>query len=200
MRLRDYIKTKDFWKQFGIMVGASILIVLITMFFLKLYTRHGQEYQVPDFSGHNVEELTEYTAQYGFQFIIIDSVFQQDAAAGAILRQDPLPNSLVKQGRKFYLTVAAGRPEMLSMPDLVDLSVRQATSLLETYGLKVGTITYGNMDEGASVSAQIYNGQPIAPQTPIRKGDRIDIMVGNAVAVDSAADFIEQQNLEQLPE
>ena len=56
---------------------------------------------------------------------------------GSVIIQDPVAGSHVKRYRKIYLTTVTVLPEKVLMPDLIDLSLRQATATLETYGLKL---------------------------------------------------------------
>ena len=65
------------------------------------------------------------------------------------------------------------------MPNLVDLSIRQAASLLETYGLRIGQrISVPSIAHGA-VIRQLYQGEDIEPGTLIRRGELIDLEVGD---------------------
>jgi beta-lactam-binding protein with PASTA domain len=64
------------------------------------------------------------------------------------------------------------------MPNLRDLSLRQATSLLETYGMKVGSvITVPSV--GKAVVEQYYKGYVIAPGEKIPQGSVITLQIGN---------------------
>ena len=63
------------------------------------------------------------------------------------------------------------------MPNLIDLSARQATALLETHGLKVGRIEYVP-DIGQTVLRAKHNGKVIPWGEEINKGEKIDLVIG----------------------
>jgi beta-lactam-binding protein with PASTA domain len=159
------------------MVGASLLIVVLSITSLRLFTRHGQSFIVPDFTGLTMNHLSSLENEYNFTFVVIDSVFDQTQPAGTVLRHDPFPGSTVKRGRKFYITMVSATPDMARMPNLIDLSLRQATALLQAVGLYVGTITYQPSNFQNVVIEQIYRGQLISPGQNIRRGSYINLVV-----------------------
>jgi beta-lactam-binding protein with PASTA domain len=174
-------KTRQFWRTIAIMVAVSFLIVILTITSLRIFTRHGQSFIVPDLTGLSVDHLASLEKDYQFKFIIIDSVFDQTQPPGTILRHDPLPNSTVKRGRKFYVTLVSSMPDMVSMPNLIDLSLRQATSRLEATGLHVGTITYKPDSQFQNVVLdQIYRGKTIPFGEKIRRGSYVNLVVSGS--------------------
>lgn len=179
MSFFSYMRTADFWKQIGLIIVAGVLVVTIVMWSLKLFTRHREEIKVTDIRGMKMDQLAPYTEEFGFQFVVRDSVYSPEIEAGTIISQSPLPGSVVKRDRTFYLVVAAALPPSVQMPNLVDLSIRQAASLLETYGLQVGQqIPVPSIAHGA-VIRQLYQGEEIEPGTLIRRGELIDLEVGD---------------------
>jgi beta-lactam-binding protein with PASTA domain len=171
-------KTRQFWRTIAIMVGASLLVVILTITSLRIFTRHGQSFIVPDFTGLSMQHLTPLEKEYRFKFVVIDSVFDQTLPPGTVLRHDPLPGSTVKRGRKFYVTLVSTTPDMVAMPNLIDLSLRQAVSRLEATGLFVGTITYKpDRQFQNAVIDQIYHGKTIASGEKIRRGSYINLVV-----------------------
>ena len=65
------------------------------------------------------------------------------------------------------------------MPALVDLSLRQAKALLQTYNLQLGTVRkLPDMAKNA-VLRVTYQGKVIKPGTMINKGSYIDLYVGS---------------------
>jgi hypothetical protein len=75
----------------------------------------------------------------------------------------------VKPGRKVYLVLNANQPKMIDMPGLVDLSKRQAMSVLEIVGLKVKELQYRPDPCLDCVIEQRYKGLPIAANDKIRR-------------------------------
>ena len=175
--MKETLKSRKFWRAIALMMAASVLIVVLTVMSLRLFTRHGQSLIVPDFTGLTMEHLASLQKNYGFTFVIIDSVFDERSQPGTVIRHDPAPNSTVKRGRKFYVTLASSVPEMVTMPDLTDLSLRQATALLESMGLFVGSVTHKPDFSNNAVLDQLYRGQHIAQGTKLRRGERIQLVV-----------------------
>jgi beta-lactam-binding protein with PASTA domain len=173
-----FLFSKKFLKHFiGIIVLGAILVWVI-LFVLKIYTRHGDYLQVPDFSGMTIDQVTANSDFDKYRFVVVDSVFDLTRPKGTVLNQDPYPGSRVKEGRMIYLTIVSVIPEKTTMPDLKNLSLRQAVSTLRSLGLKVGAIQYVPAFDEDAVQQQRYNGDVIAPGTRLDKGSRIDLTVG----------------------
>ncbi len=56
----------------------------------------------------------------------IDSVYTTVVPRGCIAEQSPKPGFKVKKWRNIVLTINAFNPEMVAMPNLIDLPIRQA--------------------------------------------------------------------------
>ncbi|NVO03636.1 MAG: PASTA domain-containing protein [Bacteroidetes bacterium] len=160
----------------------SIIITLVLIWLvtkvLSVFTKHGDFITVPDFTGLKIEEVEKFADEKNLEYQIIDSVFNSNKARGTVIGQDPLPNMKVKSHRKIYLTVVARSVERVAMPNLIDLTVRQAVSMLETFGLKPGELEYVQDMATNAVLKQKYKGRPIIAGAMIEKGSEIDLVVG----------------------
>lgn len=185
MKFWKFIKSKQFWINFGMMLGITFILLFIVYQSLNIYTRHGTSIDVPDFTGLSVEELEDVSNKHDFEFIIVDSIYNPEKVKGTVISQNPLPGASVKKGRKIYITIIAYTPEMVEMPNLKDLTSRQATAMLETYGLKIGKIRYVP-DVGKTVLEQRYNGRVISPGDKIEKASSIDLTIGKGESHDKA--------------
>lgn len=177
MSVKTFIKSRYFWIHFGLMVGVTVVLIWLSLLFLRLFTFHGQSIDVPDFSGMTMEEIQEMPEAKHFDFIVVDSIYDNTREKGTILTQTPYPGSKVKKGRNVYLTMVAMEQEKTRMPNLLDLTARQATAILETYGLKVGKIEYVP-DVGQTVMRAKVQGKVIAWGDPIVKGTKVDLVIG----------------------
>ncbi len=157
---------------------AFIVFLWLVLRFLNLYTKHGKTFVVGDYTGLMLDEVLSNPSNGNFEFVIIDSVFDNNRDKGSIVSQTPLPNSNVKKHRKIYLTIVASQPEMVSCPNLQDLTVRQATTVLETYGIRVGKIEFVP-DIGNTVVRWKQMGKTISPGDKLMKGSRVDLVVGS---------------------
>jgi eukaryotic-like serine/threonine-protein kinase len=177
MSVYSFIKSRSFFRTILIMLVVSLLLAWGVVQLLSVYTRHNSELEMPDVRGYQPEELSSNPSFTRYEYVIIDSVYETTRPKGSILTQDPFPGSMVKKGRKVYLTVVAITPEQVSMPDLSDLTLRQARSVLETYGLKIGVLSYVP-DIGKTVIRQMLGNTPIDPGTLVEKGKRINLVLG----------------------
>lgn len=169
-------------KYFYVHLMLAFLLTLVIIWgvtsSIDRYTRHGEVFVVPDFSG---KQATEVINTFGnrFRFIISDSVYIKLAENGSIIQQDPLPGSKVKEGRNIYIVTVAQMPERIPMPNLRNLSLRQALVLLESKGLIANDITIAEHFARNAVVDQQFNGEIIEPGTEVFKGSAIDLIVGN---------------------
>ncbi len=180
MKFLRFLKSKTFFKHISLMIIVSVVLIWLTMKFLDIYTHHGESVTVPDYTGLYVDELEEYRQDDNFRFEISDSVHDATKEKGTIVTQVPLPNSNVKKNRKIYLTIIASSPEKVSMPNLKDITLRQAVAVLETYGLKLGNKEFVP-DLGETIMKQKYKGKIIKEGDEIPKGSEIDLVIGKGL-------------------
>ena len=173
----SFLKHKKFYIHFLIIIILIFIILWLTIRMLGVYTRHGKVYDMPDLRGMTTEEA-EQTYSKDYHFILIDSIYSKTEQPGSIVQQDPLPGSQVKHGRNVYYIIVAKTPEKTTMPNLNNLSLRQALVLLESSGLLVKELIYIDHFARNAICEQRYNGQVIKPGTELYKGESITLYVG----------------------
>lgn len=178
MSFFTFVRSRMFWKHTLIAVVLTVVLIWLTLRLLNVYTRHGSAIVVPDFYGVSIQQLEDFADDHDLEYVIIDSVYDYNLPKGTVTLQDPLPGTKVKKNRKIYLTVVALKPEQVQMPNLVDLTLRQASAMLETYGLKIGTLSYVPDIAHNAVLHQKFHGAEIKEGTTIEKGSRIDLVLG----------------------
>lgn len=173
----SFLKQKKFYLNLLLIVVLSFVLLWLTIRALNIYTRHGKVVEMPDFSGLTT---TEVERMYGkdYHFILIDSIYSKTQEPGSIVQQDPLPGSKVKHGRNVYYIIVAKTPERTTMPNLNNLSLRQALVLLESSGLEVKELHYVDYFARNAICEQHYNGTVIKPGTELIKGSQITLYVG----------------------
>jgi eukaryotic-like serine/threonine-protein kinase len=174
-----FLFSKKFLKHLGLGVVLAALLTWIVMRLLSLYTQHGNYLTVPKLTGITIDKVTGNPDYENFDFVVIDSLYSLDQPKGMILNQDPLPESHVKKNRTIYLTIVSYKPDKTSMPDLKFLTYRQAMSVLESIGLRVGKIRYVRTFDEDAVQQQYFDGKVIEPGTRLDKGSLIDLVVGS---------------------
>lgn len=159
-------------------VVLAALLVLGAWVWMGAYTRHNVKVKVPDLKAMTYNEAADALQAIGLQAEVIDSVYSDEAPKGTVVDQDPDSGRFVKPDRTVYLVLNASQPKMLNMPALVNLSKRQAISVMEILGLKVAEVQYKPDPCLDCVLAQLYKGQPILPESRIRKGEAITLVLG----------------------
>ncbi len=179
MNFIQFITTRRFLKHLAYSVLLFIAIAWITLMALKLYTRHDQVAVLPDYVGLGMDQVNALESSKNFELVVVDSIYDYTRKPGSVISQDPLPNTKVKPGRTVYLSLVSFMPEKVSMPDLIDLSLRRAKALLQTYGLKLGSIREVADIAKNAVRKVTVNGRVIKPGTPIEKGSVVDLVIGS---------------------
>ncbi|MEI6434332.1 MAG: PASTA domain-containing protein [Bacteroidota bacterium] len=193
MNFLRFLFSKKFLKHLLLATGIFAVIVWITLQSLAFYTHHNDYLIVPDFRGLDLQNTKDNPDFIFYKFTVIDSLFDPDKPKGSVLTQDPFPGSKVKKDRTIYLTITSFVPEKTTMPDLRDLTLRQAQSMIESAGLKLGKLQYIRSFDEDAVQNQFFKGRVIRPGASIDKGSVITLTVGmGAKAAEAAADSVEE--------
>lgn len=117
-----------------LMMVVSGVVVIGVLKWLEHYTYHNKAVIVPDIKGLPLEEATLFLQNNGLRYNVIDSVFAKEVAPGAIVEMTPKVGSKVKEGRIVFLTINATTSQVAEIPEVQDLSFRQAYALLRSRG------------------------------------------------------------------
>ena len=172
-----FLKEKKFYINLLIILALCGILLWITFRILDRYTRHDKVYTMPDFIGQDYRQV-RHDYSKDFHFILIDSVYPKGQQPGSIYQQDPLPGSKIKKGRNVYAIIVAVTPEKTVMPNLKNLSLREALGRLESSGLDVERLDYQNYSYKNNIIDQYFEGQPIKEGTELVKGSKIVLKVG----------------------
>lgn len=159
-------------------VAAILGLVILTSILLNLWTRHGQETEVPDFTNMSIYEAAHVASDAGIKTEVTDSVYVRKMGRGLVFSQTPEAGSKVKKGRRIQLTINSVHPKQVSMPDLVGFSMRQAKAELLSKGLLLGKLRYTEDMATNNVLRQLYHGRDIRAGRPVNSGAEIDLVVG----------------------
>ena len=174
------------WKAFLIhlgFIGFVVLTLILIFFFIYLpsTTRHGETVTVPNLEGMSLLEMDNFLRKRHLNYEVSDSNYVEKYPALTILKQYPTHGSHVKEKRKIYLTVNQKQPNAIKMPNLIDGSLKNAELVLKSYGLKRGDIKYKPDLASNAVLEQLFEGKPIETGAKIRKGSKIDLVVGDGL-------------------
>jgi len=182
MSLKNFILSKLFFKHLGIAIAITVGVVMMLLIWMNFYTRHGQARPVPDFLGLTTEQADSLAKKSKLRYNVIDSIYTTIVPRGCIAEQNPLPGFKVKKWRNIILTINAFHPEMLAMPNLVDLPIRQAIALIESSGLEMGALKYRPDLSINVVIEQLYNGKKITEGDSLQKGSMVDVVLGKGLS------------------
>lgn len=171
--------------KFGIIVFHLFLSVLVAgivlfvvLFGLKKYTQHGIEIQVPNVTELYVEEAKIILESEGLHIEVIDSTYSNKVPLGTIVEQNPNANSFVKNGRTIYVIKNANFRKPVILPELRDVSLRQAQASLSALGLVIDSIIYEPSAYRDLILDIRKNSIPLLAGTVLEVGTPIDLIVG----------------------
>lgn len=186
----DWLKAEnwiDLLKHLLYVLAISTIVVSFVFYiFMPVTTNHGETITVPDVKGMTFEELDAFLTSRNLRFEVMeDSSYSPNFPPLSVLKQTPAPNTKVKEKRKIYVSLNAGTPPLIRMPDLVEGSLKSAQMVLKTYDLILGNIDYSPDLAFGAVLAQRMNGVAIRPGSKIPKGSIIDLIVGDGLGKQS---------------
>lgn len=125
-----------------LMVAVSGAILYGVLKWLDNYTHHNKAVVVPDVKGLSMDEAAIFIHNSGLRYNVIDSVFSKEVSPGAIVEIKPATGSKVKEGRILFITINATTAQMAEVPEVEDLSFRQAYAILKSRGFTNVETTY----------------------------------------------------------
>ena len=175
----EFFKKHYILKHFLLLVIIVVLLFTGLIFWLDNYTRHDEQKLVPDVIGMTEENAATLILGRELNYDIVDSVFRTGAMPGAVVDQDPKAGSFVKKERKIYLIVNAKSAQMTALPDVVDLSLRQAGALLTGADFKIKEVVYKPSDYRDLVLEVLYNGKKVKEGEKIPTYSELVLHIGD---------------------
>ncbi|MBC9796306.1 PASTA domain-containing protein [Sinomicrobium weinanense] len=180
MSIFRFLASKSFLAQIIIAGMVVIALIILALQWLKITTNHGEFVTVPDLSKKTLNEVKETLDQADLRFEVLDSAnFNPSYPRYSVIEQEPTGGSKVKENRKIYLTINPSGYREVSVPNIIQVTRRNAESMLRAVGLEVGRVEY--IDEiGKDMVYYIqYQGKKIAPGDQFPKTTKIDLVCGN---------------------
>ena len=183
----NFLKSKTFLIQLGLALLVLIIIIFLVLGYLKSTTNHGEFVEVPDFSKKSVMEMRKSIEQAGLRYEVLDSAnYNPDYPRFSIIEQNPTAGSKVKENRKVYFTVNPSGYKKVTVPQIIQVTKRNASSMLKAVGLDVQRVTY--IDElGKDMVYRIkFKGKDIKPGDKLPKTSKIELICGNGSITERA--------------
>jgi len=166
------------------LILVSIVLIYAVLIGLKRYTHHGEAVEVPDIKGLTIEKAEPFFTDKNLNFAIVDSVFNKNAVPGSIFETIPPVGSKVKQGRTIYLKVIAFQPQLITIPDVKDISQRQSRAMLQSLGFE---------NVGIKIVSGIYRDLVLGIESrgiPLEPGQRVPANTPLSLLISSGSDDI----------
>lgn len=178
-KIRDFIMKNIIVKNILLAIFILFILIVCSLLWLKSYTRHNQVVSVPNVKGLSVREAAPYLQKAKLRFDVIDSVYRKDAKPGTIVDIVPPANSKVKETRIVFLTVNAVSTRTLVVPEVQDISQRQAVAMLRSVGFENIDIEYIDSSYKDLVLGLKYNGRDVKPGERIPVSGRLILVVSS---------------------
>ena len=176
----NFLRSKVFLINLGLALLVLIILCVLMLQWLKSSTRHGDFVEVPDLAKLSISEMRQTIAEANLRYEVIDSAdYDPDYPRFSIIEQNPAAGNKVKENRKIYVTVNPSGYKKVTVPNIIQVTQRNASSMLKAVGLEVERVTY--IDElGKDMVYYIrHNGKNIQPGDRIPKTSGIELVCGN---------------------
>lgn len=178
--MKDFLNTKFGFvlMNLGIAVVVGIILIFVVFGWLKHYTQHGVEVEVPNIVGLQKMEAEQCLADSGLKIVIIDSTFSNNVPLGTIVEQNPPVGSHAKKDRSVYVIINSSFHRQVEIPDLHDISYRQAQTTLQAIGLRIGRVLYEPSEYRDIVLELRHEGEPLNAGDRLDEGSEVTMVVG----------------------
>lgn len=181
----DFLKNKSFRKHTLLALITLVFLFFCWLKFLDYYTLHNRYIEVPNFSNLQISELDSIAEAYNIRYVIIDSIFDSTKDKGIVISQDPSHLTNVKRDRRIYLIINSSQSRKVRLPDIYDLSLRQAIRELNKKGLEVGRLEYKSDIATNKVLNYKINGIEIEIGQELYFGTIVDLVIGKGLSKQS---------------
>lgn len=140
---------------------TGILVMLIAL-------RDKGEILVPSIQGDDIVTALEKVTGAGLNLKITELAYDAEAPRNAVITQDPEVGSGLKRGRDVRVVISRGAQD-IEMPDLCDMSLRQAKNILHSRGLPLPSIKniHSSVEEGGVVAQLPPAGSRVTDHTRV---------------------------------
>ena len=163
-----------------VLARMSVTMQFIAYNSLMIYTKHNRYIEVPNLSGLNLDEAIDILKKNRLNYEVLDSSkFFVEIPNYSIISQIPLENELVKKNRKIYLNVNPRNFQKISVPNVIQITKRNAETILTALGFQVLEYNYVNNIGKDMVLDVLYEGEKIIPGQKIPMNSGLSLILGN---------------------
>tara|TARA_B110000003_G_C16502619_1_gene477978 strand:- start:385 stop:936 length:552 start_codon:yes stop_codon:yes gene_type:complete len=180
MKILGHFKSKSLIKHVFLMLLTIFIVFFLVYNSLKIYTKHNTYIKVPDLSGMKLDRAISVLDDNKLKYEVLDSSkFFIEIPNYSIISQIPRGLELVKKNRKIYLNVNPKNFQNISLPNIIQITKRNAESILTALGFKVREFSYiDNIGEDMVLDV-LFEGEKILPGQKIPMNSELDLILGN---------------------
>lgn len=180
MTLGQYLTSKSFSKRLLLALAIIIVIIFLVLQYLSFATDHGNEITVPDLRKLTEQQVEDKLDQLDLEYVLLDTVdYNKDFPKFTVVQQDPHPGAKVKEGRKIYIKVNSAGFGLVTVPDLIEKTLRQAEPALKAIGFEIGKKTYKPYLGKDMVLEMSSGGKKVNAGDKLKKSSVIDLVLGD---------------------
>ncbi len=159
-----------------VFITGIIVATLMDLFIMPYYTNYHEGVTVPDVTKLSLEQAGDNLEETGLRYEILERRAHSAYPANYIIDQEPTAKSIVKPNRKIYLTVNTDVTPQTVVPNVVNMSLRNAEIQLENHGLSIGTRSY----ETSRFRNTILR-QSVSPGDSVSRGTVVNLAVSDGL-------------------
>ena len=180
MKIWDQFKSKSITKQIFLMASVVFIVFFLVYNSLMIYTKHNRYIEVPNLSGLNLDDAIDVLKKNRLKYEVLDSSkFFAEIPNYSVISQIPLDKELVKKNRKIYLNVNPRNFQKVSLPNVIQITKRNAESILTALGFQVLEYNYIDNIGKDMVLDVLYEGEKILPGQKIPMNSALSLILGN---------------------
>ena len=182
MNFIRFLFSRSLIKQLVLALVAVVLVSFLTLKCLKYYTNHGTFVEVPSLLGLSMDDADKTLKSFELVSQVQDSSnYNPKYPPGAVIEQEPIAGSKVKETRKIYLILNPSDYKNIRLPDVIRSTLRQTKPTLELLGFKIGNLIYEDDLGKDQVLEMRYIGKKVNPGDLLKKTSVIDLVLGNGI-------------------
>ena len=163
-----------------------IVAVILDQAILPSIVSSTRTFDVPDVVGTLEDDARKRLSDLGLVVMEAHEQVSEKYPEGTVIQQMPYAGATVKEGRRVYLTISAGK-ETSVLPDVVGMSSREARLNLMRLGLSVGNVTLMKHD---SIPQDRVIAMSKAPGERVPAGSRVDLVISEGLTTIRMPDLL----------
>ena len=164
---------KKFIKLILATLAAIVFGVLIFNQLMGIVVHQKKEIMIPDLTGRTVGQALQVLSDQDLYIKKVGEQYNENIPDGSIIFQEPLPGSVVKEGKVIKVIISSGG-QVIFVPQLVGRFLREAKILLRQAGLVLGEETGTYSEE---IKKDFVIAQDPSPEEIVARGSMINLVI-----------------------